>query len=211
MEEAFKFKLLVEGNEDKHVIKALWGSFELPIVFDMIDCKSITRLLDNLKIRLTIPQDNQIIGIVVDADVDSSSRWDAIRHRLLETGKYDCKDLTLPEDGLILHSNDPEYATVGVWIMPNNKLPGMLEDFVAMLAEQDDVLMVRSDKVLTEIESEGINKYKKVHRSKAKIHTYLAWQDEPGKPMGLSITTRVLKADNPIGRTFIEWLKKLYL
>lgn len=30
--------------------------------------------------------------------------------------------------------------------------------------------------------------FKKVHHSKAVIHTYLAWQDEPGNPLGQAIT-----------------------
>ena len=211
MAEEYKCKLLVEGNEDVHVIKALWGSYNLPIVFDIIDCKSITKVLANLRIRLTAPQENQKIGVVVDADEDSSARWDAIKGRLAETGKYDCKQIQLQGEGTILKSVDSEYPSIGVWIMPDNRLPGMLEDFVATLAEPEDALMTKSEKVLDEIETEGIGRYKPVHRAKAKIHTFLAWQDEPGRPMGQSITARVLKAGNPSGQLFVEWLKRLFL
>lgn len=76
-EEEFTYKLLVEGNEDVHVILALWNNAQLPIVFDIINSHSIEKLLDNLKLRLTTPQINERIGIVVDADVDISARWDA--------------------------------------------------------------------------------------------------------------------------------------
>lgn len=209
-EEKHTFKLLVEGNDDKHVVIALWNNAKLPETFDVIDCHSITKLLENLKIRLTVPQINERIGVVVDADEDISVRWDAIRDRLSASGKYDCKDLSLPENGLVLNPTSEDAPVVGVWIMPNNKLPGMLEDFVATLSENDDPLMAKADDVLNELETLKIQKYKHVHRSKAKIHSFLAWQDEPGKPMGTSITAHVLNPDNPSGVKFLEWLKRLF-
>lgn len=210
-EEKYTYKLLVEGNEDMHVVLAFWNNAQLPEVFDIIDCHSITKLLDNLKLRLTTPQNNERIGIVVDADLDISARWDAIKNRLDSTGVYNCKNLQLPNDGLILAAENPDYPTIGVWVMPNNKLPGMLEDFVATLAEADDPLMIKADEVLDQLEKEKIQKYKSVHRAKAKIHSYLAWQDEPGKPMGTSITAHVLNPDSPSGLLFLDWLKKLFL
>ncbi len=211
MEEKHTYKLLVEGNEDKHVILALWNSAKLPETFDIINCHSVSKLLDNFKIRLTTPQTNTCIGIVVDADTDISARWDSIKSHLDTTGKYNCKKLQLPEDGLILSSIDPEYPTIGVWIMPNNKLSGMLEDFVVTLAPPHDPLMVKADDVLNQLEQTKIQRYKHAHRSKAKIHSYLAWQDEPGKPMGQSITAHVLKPNSPTGELFISWLEKLFL
>ena len=209
-EEKYTFKLLVEGNDDKHVIYALWNHAKLPETFDVIDCQSVTKLLENLRIRLTIPQSNERIGVVVDADEDISARWDAIRDRLAATGLYDCKSLVLPEDGLVLNPSLAGAPMVGVWIMPNNKFPGMLEDFVATLSEPNDPLMAKADDVLNELEAKKINKYRKVHRSKAKIHSYLAWQDEPGKPLGISITAHVLNPDRPSGVMFLEWLKRLF-
>lgn len=210
-EEKYTYKLLVEGNEDLHVILAFWNNAQLPEVFDIIDCHSITKLLDNLKLRLTTPQNNERIGIVVDADEDISARWDAIKNRLDSTGMYNCKNLELPGDGLVLAAENPDYPTIGVWVMPNNKLPGMLEDFVATLAEPNDPLMVRADEVLDQLEKEKIQKYRSVHRAKAKIHSYLAWQDEPGKPMGTSITAHVLNPECLSGQLFLDWLKKIFL
>ena len=148
---------------------------------------------------------------MVDADEDISARWDAIRNRLAATGMYDCKNLVLPEDGLLLNPVSENAPKVGVWIMPNNKLPGMLEDFVATLVEPDDLLMAKADDVLSELEAAKIQRYKDVHRAKAKIHSYLAWQDEPGRPMGVSITAHVLNPNLPRGVAFLEWLKRLFL
>lgn len=93
--------------------------------------------------------------------------------------------------------------------MPDNQVNGMLEDFVAMLAA-DDVLMNRSEIVLQSLEDDNIQRYKAVHRPKAKIHTYLAWQDEPGKPMGQAITAKVLNPQSPIATVFVDWLNRLF-
>ena len=87
----------------------------------------------------------------------------------------------------------------------------MLEDFVATLSEPDDVLMVKADDVLNDLEQAHIQRYKAVHRAKAKIHSYLAWQDEPGKPMGTSITAHVLNPKSPSGEAFLDWLQRLFM
>lgn len=210
MEEKYTYKLLVEGNEDVHVILALWNAANRPESFDIINCHSVQQLLKNLKIRLTVPLTNQRIGIVVDADTDISARWDSIKSHLDATGKYNCKKCQLQEGGLILPSINPEYPTIGVWIMPNNKLPGMLEDFVAALAPTDDPLMEKAEDVLNQLEKSNIQRYKPVHRSKAKIHSYLAWQDEPGRPMGQSITAHVLNPNSKTGQLFLDWLQILF-
>ena len=82
---------------------------------------------------------------------------------------------------------------------------------MATLSEPEDPLMAKADDVLNQLEAEKIQKYKDVHRSKAKIHSYLAWQDEPGKPMGTSITAHVLNPDSESGVRFLEWLKRVFL
>ena len=39
---------------------------------------------------------------------------------------------------------------------------------------------------------------------KAQVHTFLAWQDEPGRPMGESITRRYFQIDAPKALNFVE-------
>jgi hypothetical protein len=53
------------------------------------------------------------------------------------------------------------------------------------------------------------NLSKEVHYSKALIHTYLAWQDEPGKTLGQSITSHVLQ-ETEIAQAFVKWLMLLF-
>nr|WP_254435729.1 DUF3226 domain-containing protein [Dolichospermum sp. UHCC 0260] len=46
--------------------------------------------------------------------------------------------------------------------------------------------------------------------SKAIIHTYLAWQDEPGYPMGQAITKQSLRPHTDIAIKFTDWLTRLF-
>jgi hypothetical protein len=48
------------------------------------------------------------------------------------------------------------------------------------------------------------------HCSKAFIHTWLAWQKDPGLPMGRAITAKALSADSAIAVSFVNWLNRLF-
>lgn len=94
--------------------------------------------------------------------------------------------------------------------MPNNQVSGMLEDFVACLIPTEDDLLPKAQSVLQEIEQISINRYTLTHRPKALIHTWLAWQEKPGMPMGQAITAKVLNSNAQLAIAFIEWLKLLF-
>ena len=210
IKESHTYKLLVEGNDDQHVVWALCEKHHVPESFDVVDCESVDNVLKAFELRLKLVDHNQRIGVVVDADVNLKSRWESIVSILKKTGKYDCCNIDLPQDGLLLDSTDNTYPKVGIWLMPDNNQNGMLEDFMAALATSDDTLMKKSEDVLTKLEEEGIQKYKPVHRSKAKIHTYLAWQDVPGRPMGQAITANILNSDSDVAIRFANWLKEMF-
>lgn len=210
IKETHTYKLLVEGNDDQHVVWALCQKHSVPETFDVLDCGSVENVLKEFKLRLRLVDNNHRIAIVVDADMNMKSRWESIVSMLKDTGKYDCDNIVLPKDGLVLESTDKSYPKVGIWLMPDNNQNGMLEDFMAALATPGNALMKKSEDVLTEIENEGIQKYKPVHRSKAKIHTYLAWQDVPGRPMGQAITANILDSNSDVAVKFAEWLKGMF-
>ncbi|MBP0021911.1 MAG: hypothetical protein J7647_30685 [Cyanobacteria bacterium SBLK] len=48
------------------------------------------------------------------------------------------------------------------------------------------------------------------NRPKAFIHTWLAWQEVPGMPMGQAITARVLGNGSEIAPHFHHWLTDLF-
>ena len=202
--------LLVEGNDDLHVIAALCKKFQIEENFHIEDCKGVSNLLQGLPIRLKGTGEIHTMGIVIDADIDLNSRWNEIKSILIRSGKYSSIPEKFPKDGLILLPNNIDDIKIGVWIMPNNEVNGMLEDFISFLIPEADELTKPVKEVLKSIETKGINRYANIHRSKAYMHTWLAWQEEPGTPMGLAITKKYLSTSPQICNSFVEWIKKLY-
>jgi hypothetical protein len=200
--------LLVEGPDDEHVFKALCGSHDLPRLDEIKPYEGYTNLLDAFPLRLT-ESDVDVVGVVLDADTDLDARWRAVRDRLLEAGYLDVP-ITLPNTGLILDPpQDKILSRVGVWLMPDNTVPGILENFLHHLVPDGDRLFEYAGSCLDGIAPE-LRLFRDEDRPKALIHTWLAWQNEPGKPLGQSITRGVLQADIPAALMVVAWLKNLF-
>ena len=93
--------------------------------------------------------------------------------------------------------------------MPDNTLPGMLEHSVSFLGADKDPLWGIADGCLDDIPVDQ-RQFIPEHRIKAHIHTWLAWQQEPGTPFGSAIAKRYLAADAPHARQLIAWIRRLF-
>jgi hypothetical protein len=151
--EYFKM-LLVEGKDDLHVIKTLCQRFEVPENFDVIDCEGIEKLLAQISVRYKQSNINTI-GIVIDADTDLVGRWSSLKH-ILSFLEFRLPQ-EIPKEGFITKNKDDK--KVGIWIMPNNKLDGMLEDFMSFLIPKEDRLMTIVDSTLESLEQNNLNKW----------------------------------------------------
>lgn len=201
----FPQKLLVEGKDDEHVIYALAVKFELPHNFEVIDCEGIDKLISQIPIRLK-ESDIQTLAIIVDADTNLLTRWQEIKKILKDVG-YQLPN-ELPVEGLVISAE--QLPKIGVWIMPNNQLNGILEDFIKFLVPSNDDLLLWADYMLNELEEKSLNQYKAKDRAKALIHTWLAWQEDPGTPLGLAITKKYLSVEPEICQRFINWLNQTF-
>lgn len=219
--------LLVEGKDDFHVVRNLWvARFPSERTGDIVLCPEITseflirdvgegegggisKLLDTISLYLKQrPPTLARLGVLIDANEQPGRRWEAVASRLRAAG-YHPPDAPAA-DGLILDHPTGHRPRVGVWLMPDNHLPGMLEDFVRHLIPDNDDLVPRVESVLDGIERSGLRRYDIQHRPKAFIHTWLAWQEEPGCPMGQAITARVLNPDSRLADPFFGWLQRLF-
>ena len=215
MPDQIKRILLVEGKNDLFVVGDLWKSNGLPEhYFEIEACGSDKGLLKKMKEYLSASEEGrpEKFGIILDADIQTASvRWDAIKMRLT-TGNYASYANYTPPDNLDINGTivlgSGKYPDIGIWIMPDNLSKGMLEDFLAKLAPED--AMEFAKQCVVDAKNKGFTTFKDVHQSKAEIHTYLAWQDEPGNPLGTSIAAKALNAKHPIVKVFIEFLKNLF-
>jgi hypothetical protein len=198
--------LLVEGNDDFHVLASLFKHHNVPDTFRLNETGGIDRLLETFPVQLKATAVERV-GIVVDADLSIANRWRAIRQILSSAGFSDVPNTPHEQGTIIVEAGKPR---VGVWIMPDNRLPGLVEDFAAFLIPQDDRL---SELARQAIDTIPINerRFSDMHRSKAHIHTWLAWQADPGTPMGLAITKKYLDADAPGATSFLGWIDRLLI
>lgn len=198
--------LLVEGQNDCHVILALCKSFNVPMKFGIYECGGDEKALKRLNALINREEPPSVIGLVIDADnPDLAGRWKIIQDKLK---LYDYVLPSAPElTGTII---DPvsEIPRLGFWLMPNNRFDGMLEDFCKEMI--DTICIETAEQCLKIAEARGCSSFKAVHRSKAIVHTYLAWQDEPGKPLGQAITAQSLRPNTATAQAFVAWLIRLF-
>lgn len=199
--------LLTEGDSDCHVIVSLCSYYKLEAeLFGFFSCGNDDQVLKKANALLNLDGENkkEVIGIVLDADRDLSACWQRVKD------KFSRYQYTFPdrptEGGTILEAD--LLPKLGVWLMPNNIDVGMLEDFCLQLVDLNKVTLVEENIQLAK--EKNITSFKEVHSSKALIHTYLAWQDEPGKPLGQAITAKILEPDHLIAKEFKNWLIKLF-
>lgn len=214
--------LLVEGADDQRLLPWLielgcgleWARDGRPLVF--IEQKGgAEALLQRGAVAATLFESGrEALGMVIDADDDPGRRWHSIRELLLaDLIGLDASGVPLlsPQEGFIAEI-DPDAPggprRVGVWMMPDNQSLGMLETFVRSLISERELhgLAEQSCDEATRLGAP----FKTVHRDKAVVHTWLAWQDPPGRQLHDAVRQKMLDPSLPLGQAFIAWFRNLF-
>jgi len=203
-------RLLVEGRDDVVVVRALlmrhdvnWDSGD-PMLPFVSESEGLDRLLESIR---TSTKTYDRLGIVVDVDVDATERWRRVRAALSAIG------ITLPEspdpDGTVVDGVLP-HTRVGAWLMPDNRSPGRLEDFLKGLVPEDDPCWPYAGEATERAKKLGAP-FPDPDELKARIHTWLAWQKRPGCPFGTAMTAEYFRHDSQEAMRFVAWFKRLFL
>lgn len=200
--------LLVEGNDDKHVVIQLSRREQLPHNFYIIETGGLDKLLDAIEVEADVAE-RRALGIVLDADERPSSRWQAVIDRLKDLRREEHFDLPdLPErpksTGTIIEGS----IRIGIWLMPDNGSAGELEDFVARMIPGTDPLWPLSEQYIEDIPANH-RKFKSKKILKAKVYAWLATRERP-LPMGLAIKANELDVSVASACTFVDWLRELF-
>jgi len=220
--------LLVEGRDDQHVMWNLLEVRDLPETF-RVERPELKRdfeenhhetnggdtiLLDSIPWWL-LQTDLECLAIVVDAnDKGPEARWQSIRMRLLNQGYHEIPEKH-SDNGTVfelsLRPRTPRSVRLGVWVMPDNRSKGMLEDFVTQLIREDDAILPLVDRFLKSIPNDQ-RRFKKQHQPKARVHSWLAVSERPGRPMGQAIKAdEQLDANSPAVQPFLDWLTEVLI
>ncbi len=202
--------LLVEGQDDMHVVRHLRQSCKILPAFCVRNKGGINKLLSGIRGEILI-EGRTAVGILVDANDDSHSRWQAVTGRIRKAG---IQSPSSPEPNGTIIDNRPsddrpvERPRVGVWLMPDNKSPGELEDFIARMIPAKDPVWPLSDTYINNI-PEGHRKFNQGKILQAKVHAWLATRSKP-RPMGTAIETGDLNIEVETSQLFIKWLRELF-
>jgi hypothetical protein len=98
---------------------------------------------------------------------------------------------------------------VGVWLMPDNREPGILEHFLAKLIPDGDGCWPHAEAATARARELGAPLAAK-DAMKGILYTWLAWREEPGLPFGTALTARVLRHDSAEALAFVAWFNKLF-
>jgi hypothetical protein len=200
--------LMVEGSDDEHVVKNFCGEHKIGKIDDIRNCGGKDPLLDNLAVQLK-ESDLIALGILLDADIDPQATWNKISSRLQQAGYTNIPDSPEPHGTVISAPVKSILPRVGIWMMPDNEGVGILEDFLQSLIPAGDSLFAHVQNSIETIPS-GQLRFEESKKPKALMHTWLAWQEEPGKPLGLAIKARYLDPHTPTAITFVNWLQQTF-
>ena len=193
--------LLVEGLDDKHVVRHLSDRQEETPIICIFDKGGIEGLLEDIGLELRV-SGRRVLGILVDANDDLNARWSSVANRLRE------EDIKVPDypgaEGTIINGS----PRVGIWLMPDNSSSGELEDFVAEMVPDDDPIWPRARRYIDCI-PEADRKFTEKKIQRARIHAWLAAREDP-RLMGAAIGARDLRVDGVLSTNFTNWLQKLF-
>jgi hypothetical protein len=194
--------LWVEGPNDLHVVTNLCMRHDLPETFKVKVADNVDELL---KLLRSSPKTSDLerFAAILDADLDLDRRWRQVQKALVAAGYRDAPEQPTPGGTIV---RGPDLPPAGIWLMPDNRLPGILEDFLAFLIPAGDPLLPRVDVFLDGI-PEPERRFAAKDRSKARVHAWLAAQAQPGKPLGQAIQARYLDAEAAAVAPFLSWLR----
>ncbi len=136
--------LLVEGQDDKHVIANLRKRHQFTPDFDILAKDGLDTLLETVGAELNVPG-RQAIGILIDANDDLTARWNAVKDKLPD--QYRDSLSSLDPNGTIIQVK----PRIGIWLMPDNTHAGEIEDFVIKMIPEGDPVWSLSERDITGI------------------------------------------------------------
>ncbi|MBX3102495.1 MAG: hypothetical protein KF690_08310 [Bacteroidetes bacterium] len=206
--------LLVEGNSEKHVLYTICEKYEIPEVFD-VEVAGNNEKARSKFIAEIAGSKYKKVGVVLDNELDQHV-WDSFSTGLTRYAEF--YEEPFPSsplgEALIIRSNRKNltYDDFGIWMMPDNHSKGTLENFLIQMKTGHDLLLDFSEKTLVALEEQKprIHLYKPVHRNKALVHTYLAWQENPGSPYGLAFKQGAFDLNHHNVKALADWLHRLF-
>ena len=214
--------LVVEGQDDKHVVWQLCNQHSSAFdttrsgadlgvtlrnhqrTFLIREAGSRSELVSSIH-NWVMSSQLQSIGFLIDADDDLEKCWNDV------VGGFERTGVQLPSGPATGGTILPEQVfspRIGIWILPDNKSHGELEDFVLGMIPPSDMVWPLASAYIEDI-PKSERKFTPQKSDKAKLYAWLATRKEPGRA-GAAIGTGDLSADGPVYQDFLNWVTKLF-
>lgn len=213
--------LLVEGPGDRGVFEQICNSLQLNPEIQVGTPKDNqgTRngkpgVFNRLPILLKKITDGELVSlaVVMDADYvqyneDYQKTIEKFTEIVTPYGFNLVQRVENQSNGLVFENSDG-LADLGLWIMPNNRDEGMLEDFIKpCVSTTEQPLFNHAVQVVQAVPNK---KFKDHHYSKAEVATWLAWQIKPGQGLYSAVKDNLLDTDHPLFQELAQWLKNIF-
>ncbi len=147
--------------------------------------------------------------MVFDADDDPTGRWTMVRNFL---GEHAANLPTIPTPaGAIARSPVADHLTVGIWMMPDNRSKGNLEDLLLDACMNSDALELARLATKSGQEFFGVGEPRASRlRSKATINCYKSFGKKPDRPYGDNLSSDgVFDPAAPALQPYADWLVRV--
>jgi hypothetical protein len=209
-------QLIVEGQDDRQAVVELmrkhvvgWpqiGKKGAPVIIRLGN--SVDEILSEKYLQGTLKTAPlKVLGVMLDADggVTAEDRYASFRNQC--NSLFPGLPRHLPKDGLI---DDNGEKRLGLWVMPDNSSDGGLETWLQhFVPESAKQLWDYAESCCTEGRKVGAS-YRDAHIHKARMYSFLAWQDPPGQSPGNAISRGVLDPQSSNARQFLAWFRQLF-
>ena len=214
--------LLVEGQDDKHLVWQLCrrdgSSFSTTrLGYDRMSVTLlpqastflISEKVNSIELLASIDTEirasgRQALGILVDANGNLAQRWEEVKEAFPSGIQLDPS----PHPAGTIIAEQPYQPRIGIWLMPDNRSAGELEDFVLQMVPIDDAVWPLSRSYIESIPAPD-RKFMLDKTDKAKLHAWLAARKEPGR-MGAAVGAGDLEVNGHLCRDFFSWLTRLF-
>lgn len=214
-------RLLVEGQDDKHVVwqicrragttfsVARSGSdmsvtlLSSAVTFGIAEKGNFRAVLDAIETEILYPG-RQALGIIVDADAQPTQRWGQLKDAFPAAVPLPAT----PNPAGVIIPEQTGAPRIGVWMMPDNKSPGELENFVKQMIPPAAPVWTDAQRYIDNIQP-AARKFAPGKADKAKLYAWLATLKEPAR-MGAAIGNGDLQTNLSLCPTFLHWLQRLF-
>ena len=198
--------LICEGKFDKYVIEEICRNHNIVDAFQIREGAGLEKLLPQLSI---IIRESGLthLGIVMDTDQDLAKRWSEVRGAIQRKNSPYLLPMSLNTKGTVEIQTDQK--RIGAWLFPNNQKAGTIENFIQTLVPPQDLLWQRAEACLRSIPLQE-QRFNATDFTKAHLHTWLCWQDEPPSSIGKALKAGVLDVNVPEALEFVQWIKTLF-